>query len=270
MTMDFDAEYQAWWETKWKEREELFLTAFGQTHPPGVVNAFGWPSIGASVPGGCAMTFPPRPPSRHEWLSISHGLTQPTAPAPGGEFEGPSGYGYEFGFITRAQSAWCNEALGQLLLYVMQSKAPILRGHRVPMWFSRNANGDLRPTIGVVSSDNSEVAFGNMRALLFWPYMRHPRGFSTSTGYFSVLLATTITESEWRMAKQTSSAHLLLLFFRAKNGQVSELDRKTVLDEPAWSEEWEQIKLLSENEAEDLLLEAAALEGRLENGSKPR
>jgi hypothetical protein len=97
-----------------------------------------------------------------------------------------------------------------------------------------------------------------MRALLFWPYMRHVRGFETSTGFFGVLIGTTITDLEWKMAKETSSTHLLLLLFLSGVGQRSDLNRASVVEESRWRSEWERVRSMSESDADRELLVTAA------------
>ena len=94
-----------------------------------------------------------------------------------------------------------------------------------------------------------------MRAMLFWPYMRYPGGFDTSTGYFSILLGTSITEEEWDMAKSTSSSHLLLLLFEAGIGQVCDINRRSLIEQTQWRKRWREIQSLSGDQADDLLLE---------------
>jgi hypothetical protein len=90
--------------------------------------------------------------------------------------------------------------------------------------------------------------------------MLHPSGFSTSTGYFAVLVATAITQSEWHMARATSTAHLLLLLFRANIGQISDITRQTVTEDELWAAEWQNICRLSPAEAEQRLLDHAGEE----------
>jgi hypothetical protein len=87
-----------------------------------------------------------------------------------------------------------------------------------------------------------------MRALLFWKYGLQPKPLWTSTGYFDILIGTTISQNEWQLAKETSSAHVVLLLTRAGIGQVSALRRQTVTADPRWSEEWEEICRLPEEE----------------------
>jgi Suppressor of fused protein (SUFU) len=252
-----DTEYRAWWEAKWKERETLLKGVFGETFPAGVVTGFFWRDLDLLVPGACAMVFAPRPPIRHEWLTLTHGLTQPLSPEESRSRNEPSAYGAEFGFLTKEHVSWPVEALGQLMTYLKQSGEAIERGHRVPMWFSSKGDREISPVLGKASSDVSTRPVGQMRALLFWPYMSHRRAFETSTGYFSVLVATAITQPEWDMAKATSSAHVLLLLFKANIGQISDLPRGTVTENESWAAEWQNICQLSPAEAEERLLDYA-------------
>lgn len=94
-----------------------------------------------------------------------------------------------------------------------------------------------------------------MRALLFWPYRLQPKPLWTSTGYFDLLIGTTVTAIEWQMARDTSSTHLVYLLSRAGIGQVSDLVRTTVTDDPQWLKEWEAIRGLPNDGIEGLLAE---------------
>lgn len=245
--MKTDDAFENWWSSKWKEREDLFNECFGETDPPKTVNAFYWDDIEICVPGGCALTFPPIA-QRKEWLTISHGLTQPAGPDDLSNSQGFSGYGYEFGILTESKASWCTTALYQLITYLKQSGNPIDRGHRVPMWFSNEGN-ELSVHLGKPSSKDSPT--GSVRAMLFWPHMSFSKGFSTSTGHFSVLIGTTITQSEWDIAKMSTSTHLLLLLADAGVHQVSTIHRQ-----PVALDRWESIKSLSEVEASSELFKA--------------
>lgn len=168
-----------------------------------------------------------------------------------------SGYGYEFGFLTREHSPWCAHALYLILTYLQESKRSIDRGSRVPMWFSQDNENTPAVNLGTVPLDGAIQAWGLMRAMLFWPYMLYPGGFDTSTGYFSILLGTSITEVEWDMAKSTSSSHLLLLLFEAGIGQVCDINRRSIIEHSRWRQRWGEIQSLSEDKAEELLLDAS-------------
>jgi hypothetical protein len=253
--MSSNISYQDWWEATWRERESLFSKVFGETFPPGKVISFSWDDLNLMIPGGCALVFPPALPRRPEWLTISHGLTQPSEPPESDTTDVASGYGYEFGFLTRSKATWCPDALRQLMTYLRQSGASIERGHRVPMWFSSNSDSSYVATLGKHPFGSKAQLFGEMRAVLFWPYMHHPAGFSTSTGYFSILLGTTITQSEWEMAKETSTSHLLLILFEAGIGQESDLGRKTVTSDKQWRDRWQQLSKLPQAVVDEMLLQ---------------
>jgi hypothetical protein len=248
-------EMREWWERTWQEREDLIRRIFGDTQPPGMVRAFFWEELRYGVPGGCAMIFPPRL-SRLDWLVLTHGMSQPFGPAEVHGSDHPSAYGYEFGILSKKEPVWAPAALRLLITYVKQSGKPILRGHRVPFAFFKDSENTIRPHLGKTALD--QQPYGETRALIFWPYMLHPSGFSTSTGYFSILIGTSITEMEWDMAKATSSEHLLVLLFRAGLGQVCDLERRTLTLSSQWKLEWEYICRLSQEEAGTALLEYAS------------
>src|SRR5262245_39646238 len=248
--MPDDSVYREWWESKWKERESLLRQRFGETQPPGHVTAFFWDDIRWTVPGGCAIIFPPHLPSRSHWLTLTHGLTQPASPAAHQHRAEMSGIGYEYGFVTRTNSPWTCEGLKQLMTYVAQSANPILQGHRVPMWFQIGDNAMMNPVIGIPVVEEGDRPVTQMRAVLFWPYQLEPRVLSTSTGGFRVLIGTTITKLEWEMAKASSSAHLLLLLTTAEIGQLSDVERTSVTDNSKLAKEWDKIQRLEIAEVE--------------------
>lgn len=251
--MDREA-YQRWWEEKWAERERLFHSVFGRTEPPNSVIAFYWDEFDLEIPGACAMVFPPQPGQREYWLTLTHGLTQPESPQDVLAQDEPSGYGAEFGFITREKADWAPDALRLLLTYLKQSGRRIERGNRVPFWFSRDSSQNLVGEIGKVGPQETRSPVGEMRALVFRPHMRYPSGFETSTGFFNILVGTAITEKEWQFAKETSSAHLLLILLMAGNGQHSDLTRSCVMTGDTLQTEWERLSSLTEAAAEQELL----------------
>ena len=254
--MDREA-YQRWWEEKWGERELLLRSVFGETDSLNSVISFYWDDFDLEIPGACAMVFPPKPGQREHWLALSHGLTQPESPQDVRGQDEPSGYGCEFAFTTPEKADWAPDALQLLLTYLKQSARAIERGHRLPFWFFRDSSQNLVGEIGKVDRREGRSPVGEMRALIFWPDMSHPSGFDTSTGFFSILVGTTITEKEWQLAKGTSSAHLLLMLFTAGVGQLSDLNRPSVATETTLRTEWERISSLPEEAAEKELLRFA-------------
>jgi len=245
-----------WWMEKFRERQELLYTTFGATSPKDKVFAFFWDDAKIRIPGACAMTFPPRDSERSEWFTITNGLAQPQSPQ---DVTGPgaaSGYGWEFALLTKEKTPWRTDLLKQLMTYVKMSRSLIRRGDRIPVGFFRDKLGDSYPWIKAVH-EGDPTPVGEARALLFWPYMQHPGSFTTSVGTFGIMIATTITGTEWEMAKQTSSVHLLLLLFRAGIGQMSDPDRRPVTEDAKWLDEWHRIRSLATVEAERLLADYA-------------
>jgi hypothetical protein len=86
---------------------------------------------------------------------------------------------------------------------------------------------------------------GEIRAVLFWPYLFPTSTLVTSTGKFIVLVATGITAREWELAKDTTTAHLLLLLCRAGIAQRTIPDRTCLLSSDKWKAEWMRIERLS-------------------------
>ena len=73
---------------------------------------------------------------------------------------------------------------------------------------------------------------------------------ATSTGKFLVLVATGITAREWELAKETTTAHVLLHLCRAGIAQRTTPDRACLLANPRWQEEWTEIEKLAPEECE--------------------
>lgn len=243
------------WERTWNERGDEIRRAFGDTWPPGIVHAFSWDNI--RCPGACAMTLPPieqsRDPLRHRrdhWLYLTLGLSQPLdeqeflqGRAAGKAF---SRFGVEFAFLTESQATWPIDALYYFMTYMTEGEF-IAWGDRFPMQFM-NRDGEVVVTTGVPSTLAS--CEGKIRAALFWPYLFPDGELVTSTGRFMVLVATGITESEWQLAKQTTTAHLLLLLCRAGIGQRTIVDRDCLLTQQRWRDEWTAIQRMSPEQCE--------------------
>jgi hypothetical protein len=242
-----DDQFRVWWERTFKEREETLRDTFGISDPPGWVHSFSWTDFDDMIPGACALAFPPQG-RRDHWLYLSHGLTQPECKSEAKASE-KSGYGYEFALITRERCEWPIDALYWILTYCKQSEQRLDLGHRLPFWFNLGANGNLLSTIG----GEPENAHGATRAMLFWLYRAAPNRFITETGYFWILSGTTITSDEWQLAKDTSSVHLLLLLLRAGVGQICDVARHSVLDDPEGRATWNKLQQLSLDEAESQL-----------------
>jgi hypothetical protein len=250
--IDDESRFALWWQRTWGERESILRETFGPTLPDGYVTSFTW-NKPLTFPGACALTFPPQLPKRPHWLYLSHGLTQP-----GEESEcqpqSRSAYGWEFAILTSENSGWPLTALRDLLGYTRQiDHQPIDMGHRVPVWFKAGKQGEAEPVLGMCPALKFRPSANQVRALLFWLYLTSPSRFWTETGYFWILVATTITNAEWQMAKDTSSLHVLLLLCRAGIGQVSDLNRRTVTEDRRWAEEWERIRNKAVEEVEQEL-----------------
>lgn len=236
--------YRQWWETTWADREKLLRSTFGETDPAGSVTAFEWLDIDVRIPGACALTFPPTERTDGHWLTVTHGLTQPSERSIGKDLVRASGYGYEYGIVTDSRRSWAIGALWQLLTYLRQRNADVGRGHRIPVWFKTNEE------LVLGKPQDEAPCIGYMRAWLFWPHMKYPGGFNCSTGYFSVLVATLITHEEWQLAKDASSAHMLLMLYKAGIGQISDPLRASITTKPWFDSLWHEIAPLSEDEAD--------------------
>src|SRR6266478_36486 len=240
------------WDKVWIERESLLRNTFGETSPRGCVVSFSWSEPRLIIPGACALAFPPTKPRRTHWLYVTHGLTQPLNPSGIATPEHPSEYGWEFGVQTGSKVDWATDLLYEILSYWRETENRVDVGHRLPVAFYEERDG-IRPLIRDLQEDDPYPPIGEIRALVFWPYLAPPSFLSTKTGYFGVLIGTTITARERELAKETSSAHLLLLLLKAGIGQVSRPNRACVTQKTSWAKEWESISKLTQEEAEELL-----------------
>ena len=244
------------WEQTWEERGEASRLAFGETEPPGMVVSYSWPDR-IRLPGACALQLPPtaesRDPLRHrrdEWLYLTIGLSQPldreevkSKRAAGSSY---SARGFELGLLTESQSDWPAEALYWFLTHITDGEE-IAWGDRFPIGFLRRDEGALGVCVGNTEGLDLE---GEIRAVLFWPYLFPDGQLVTSTGKFMVLIATGITEDEWEAAKQTTTAHLLLLLCRAGIGQKTIPTRPSLLRQERWREQWDIIANLTPQQCE--------------------
>lgn len=244
------------WERTWRERADAIKLAYGDSWPPESVTSFSWRDR-IRCPGACALALPPiegsRDPLRHrrdDWLYLTMGLSQPLDQ---GQLDAErkagksySARGFELGFLTPDRCDWPSKALYVLLTHVTNG-VDIKWGDRFAFNFTESPEGALSCFTG--APDEVGLApFGNIRAVLFWRYLFPDWAFVTSTGRFMILIATGITEREWRLAQETTSFHLQLLLCRAGVGQRTLVDRRCLLDDPRWREEWDTIK---DRDAED-------------------
>jgi hypothetical protein len=129
-------------------------------------------------------------------------------------------------------------------------------GDRMPFQFEAIEEGDFRWIIGGDSNDANAVADAT-RSLVFWQYLSAFGTFTTSTGSFELRVATTITGEELKLAKATSSCHLLLLLEWAGVGQRSVPGRACATRRPGWERAWAEIAELPFEETKRRLSELA-------------
>lgn len=121
-------------------------------------------------------------------------------------------------------------------------------GDRCAFGFRRNDRDGLDVFIGLPTEPGFNPV-GDIRAMLFWPYLFPDASFITSTGKSIIYVATGITDDEWKLAKATTSQHVLLLLCRAGVGQRTDAMRHSVLIDPQWKEEWQHIASLDGKQA---------------------
>jgi len=173
---------------------------------------------------------------------MTHGLAQWLTRAEAIKARGggnrASGTGYEFGMISDAPSPWVPSLLEWLMVYVHKEK-PINAGDRFPFRFRSLEPGSEVWAIGT-PEPGDPAPVDNAAALVFWRYLSPFGTFTTSRGSFELRVATTITSAEWKLAKDTSSCHLLLLLHWAGIGQRTlpgrRCDRSHEGSEQAWAE----------------------------------
>lgn len=252
------ADRMGFWERTWTERNDALRRVFGDTWPSETVTAFSW-SDRIRCPGACALTLPPSlgshdsaPPRRDDWLYLSVGLSQPLDQRQADDArvagESASAYGIEFALLTPTEVNWATSALYYFMTYQLEGEN-IKQGDRFPLIFHRRPGGELKIATGDWRSAGL-VPEGSMRGALFWRYLFPASTLATSTGKFTILVATAITEREWGLARSSSSAHVQLLLCRAGVGQRTLPDRACLLDDPKWNAEWERIAPLSKEECQ--------------------
>jgi hypothetical protein len=246
------------WEQTWRERSQELERVFGQTEPPDTVTAFTW-NESFLCPGACALTLPPieasRDPlrqQRNDWLYLSLGLSQPLdrkqvaeERAAGKSF---SAFGIEFAIVTPTAGPWASEVLDYLVRYVVAGD-DIQWGDRFPFGFHRRASGELGAYTGNITGTEI-VSVNHLRALVFWPLLFPDSTVLTSTGKFLLMAATGITQGEWDYAKQTTSAHLLLLLCRSGIVQRTLPSRRCLMQTQRWREEAAALERLTPEQCE--------------------
>lgn len=246
------------WERTWQERGEEVRGRFGPTEPPDYVISFSWDT--PRLPGACALVFPPVMNTnnargawhrRDHWLYLTLGLTQPLDQIQvmderraGKQF---SSHGFELGILTDEKSDWPTKALYLFLSHITEG-LELHWGDRFAFGFRQEADGSLGVFTGLPGELRIEPA-GEIRAMLFWPYLFPDANFVTSTGKAMIYIATGITEDEWQLAKATTTAHVLLLLFRAGVGQRTDPERRSVMTDRRWRDEWQRIVTLGGEQA---------------------
>jgi suppressor of fused protein SUFU len=254
-----ETDYVQWFERTFKEREDALDEWFGNSHPPGSPEGYvcSFTTCGSGeyetlIPGACAHVYPPiahgpgnRPIAHSNWVYASVGLSQMADfdeepwddPARG---KGLSGHGVEFAFLVPDSTNWPASYLSELLGYAA-ARSAIYEGHRIPFGFYIGDKGQRGWFMGT-GEQLGKTPNGLTRALIFWPLLCIPRWLTTSTGNFEVLCGTTITQAEWEYAKQTSSAHLILLLCEAGIGQCSRTDRECLMSNDKWRTRADEVR----------------------------
>ena len=250
-----DAEFEAWWQKTWGEREELLWDHYGPSHPRGSAegHVLAFPSeLRRAYPGACAYVFRPTAGtgqrlSRATWSLVTHALTQPQGPD-AEDPQGESGHGWEFGVEATAPARWATGLL-QLLLHEVAAGARLGVGHRVAFFLGERA-GVLRPYLGQ-PDDHDVEPHGELRWLLLFPHLRPWVQFHTGAGAFSVLTATGLTEDEFALLDDVGRCgfHLQLLLCERGVGQVTAPERPSVLALAAGRRAWDRIRALTPDEA---------------------
>ena len=159
-----------------------------------------------------------------------------------------SAYGIEFAFVTADECRWPIQALYHFMTYLMDGE-DIAWGDRFPFGFHRKGSAEL----AIYTGDGPSIGLmpvGEIRAVLFWPYLFPDSTLVTSTGKFLIMVATGISAREWDLAKETTTAHVLLLLCRAGIAQRTIPERPCVLNNAAWQAEWAKIKKLTPQECD--------------------
>ena len=181
-------------------------------------------------------------------MGLSQPLDKKQADAERAAGESYSAFGIEFAFVVQEKSDWAASAHYNLMTYMTDGE-DIKWGDRFPFGFQHTPDGKVTIYTGNVAG-TSIVPVGEIRALLFWPYLFPDATLFTSTGKFMIMVATGITAREWQLAKETTSVHMLLLLCRAGVAQRTILNRQCLLSEPRWQQEWSLVQEMSPHDCE--------------------
>jgi hypothetical protein len=244
-----------WFAQAWNERCELLDSVFGLSHPPGreegqvlsfnldAPDDFPDAKIGRAV---CNLFPPRRPPAveekyrRDHWAFLTVGLSQPTEePDWTRDPDAPSGAGYELVLVVDEPAMWAAELL-RTLMAMTTTRQPIEIGVRMPFGFYTMDDGSLSWFIGTAEANGLEPADATV-GMVFWPWLFPANTFTTSTGRFQLIAATNVTRNEWEMARETSTAHLVLLLCKLGLGQRCMPGRACSTDHPGFGVEWPSI-----------------------------
>jgi hypothetical protein len=251
-----------WYGETWNERCELMDGVFGVSHPPGreagqvlsfnLDNADDFPE--AKIKRAVCNLLPPRRPPeveeryrRDHWAFLTIGLSQPIEepPADRGD-DAPSGAGHELVILLDEPALWAAELLRTLMAFTT-TRQPIEVGVRMAFGFYVMEDGTLSWFIGTPEGNNVEPADATV-GLIFWPWLFPANTFVTSTGRFQLIAATSVTRNEWDLARETTTAHLVLLLCKLGLAQRCIPGRACSTDHPGFGVEWPNIAGLAVEE----------------------
>lgn len=241
-----------WYNESWNERCDVLDGVLGISQPPGrdagqvlsfnLDNAEDFPD--AKIKRAVCNILPPRRPpeveerfQRNHWAFLTIGLSQPDEEPPADRpGDAPSAAGRELVIILDEPALWAAELLRTLMVFTT-TRQPIEVGVRMRFGFYTMEDGALSWFIGTPEGNSVQPADGTA-GLIFWPWLFPANTFTTSTGRFQLLAATTITENEWELARQTSTAHLMLLLCELGLAQRCIPARACSTDHPGFGTEW--------------------------------
>jgi hypothetical protein len=188
---------------------------------------------------------------RTDWLYLTLGLARPLDKAQlrcereaGKAY---SSYGFELGLVTKDPYSWATQLLYLFLTHVTDG-VQIKWGDRFAFGLREVGDTKLEPYTGN-AEELGFSPFGELRAVLFWPFLFPEASFITSTGKAEIFIATGITQDEWKAAKDTTTAQLLLLLCRAGIWQRTDPVRQSVFNEDRWRVQWREIVAMGGEEA---------------------
>jgi len=225
------------WQKLWNERGIAIARAFGQPTPPSLVHSF---DFGKRIlPGACGLYFPAADASRAPTY-ITMGPSQVADTVEECER-------IELCVHAAAGQFWPYLILHDLLTQWVYDRSSVRVGSVFPFVMFRSGNGEM--TVAIGHPTNNIERIGVLEWMLLWPDSEVPSITVRETA-ISVLAATPITNDEKNLASIATVAHLMLALKLTGVLRQTELLRRSMCEDPRWTDIWHHILELEPEECE--------------------